>query len=280
MILMLGCSRPAGNQHAAEDGNAGGYAWTAGGRDILYYMALPAQMAGIFEDSLLEFRPALPNAPGRSDQYTTQVGMAANMGIYGADLGYVSIMERDQEAAETMLAIYSLSGRLGIPRALYAGLLSDLGNIIRDPDEMSVQIDSVFRVLNVYLKQSGREGLTAAMMLGGWIETLYIASRIYSAQPGHQELLERIVEQKYALNYLIHLLNNNQDDPELLQYNLMLKTLKRSYDQVSIMYEKGNVSVDTVSKTIIAKQYRIETSERAVGEIIEKLASIRSRLIN
>ena len=164
-VLTIGCNQPAEDKHPENGENTEVLEWKAGGRDILYYMSLPAQMARVFEDSLLEFSPGLPNSPDNLDHYKTPFSMAVNMGVYGADLGYVSIMDRDKEAAETMLAIFSLSGKLGIPRELYEGLLSDLGGILRDPDKMSAQIDSVFRSLNVFsaTKRKGRtDGLDVA----------------------------------------------------------------------------------------------------------------------
>ena len=47
-----------------------------------------------------------------------------------------------------------------------------------------------------------------------------------------------------------------------------------------LRYEKGNVKVDTISKTITANQYNIETSHQTILEIASKIKSIRSRLVS
>ena len=58
----------------------------------------------------------------------------------------------------------------------------------------------------------------------------------------------------------------------------MLKNLKRSYEAINIYYFEGDVSVDTVSKTITAKEYQIETTRTTIMEIAAKVETIRSRL--
>ncbi len=80
-------------------------------------------------------------------------------------------------------------------------------------------------------------------------------------------------------NYLINQLNNFQEEESILQYTLMLKNLKRSYDDIQIFYKKGDVVVDTIQKTISANEYQIETSQAAITEIALKIESIRTRLV-
>jgi hypothetical protein len=281
LFTFIACSRENnGNRGPDEGDDPGLYSWTAGERDILYHMSLPAQMTRIFEDHDLAFQPELPNPVDSMAGYDTPVSMAANLGIYGADLGYLRAMGQDSATASYMMTIYALSGKLNIPREIYSYLLVNLDDYFNDPDEMAVQIDTIFTSVSRFLKENDQEHLIALMMLGGWTESLYIASQLYIRSPDNFKLLERIAEQKYSLNYLINSLNHYQDDPVLLQYNLMLKNLKRSYDNIRIAYNKGDVRVDTITKTITANEYHLETSRRTILEIASKIQSIRSRLVS
>lgn len=280
LTLISGCRENDGKGDTAMGDDPGLYSWTAGERDILYHMSLPAQMARIFEDKDLAFQPELPNPVNSMDSYDTPASMAANLGVYGADLGYLRAMGQDSATTSYMMTIYALSGKLNIPREIYSYLLINLDHYFNDPDEMAVQIDTIFSSVSVFLKDNDQEHLIALMMLGGWTESLYIASQSYIRSPDNFNLLERIAEQKYSLNYLINSLNHYQDDPVLLQYNLMLKNLKRSYDNIRIAYNKGAVRVDTVTKTITANEYHLETSRRTILEIASKIQSIRSRLVS
>ena len=279
VILIAGCRQDAGRKGPGDQDDPRIYSWTAGERDILYHMSLPAQMTRIFETNQLEFQPGLPNPLDSVSNYDTPFRMAVNLGVYGADLGYVRVMEQEAGTSSYMMVIYSLSGKLNIPREIYSYLLMNLDEYMNDPDEMAVQIDTIFKSVSLFLRENQQDHLTAAMMLGGWTESLYIASQLYIKSPDNFDLLERIAEQKYSLNYLINSLNQFQDDQVILQYNLMLKNLKRSYDKITIAYEKGDVKVDTISKTITANQYHIQTSQQTILEIASKIESIRSRLV-
>ena len=277
---MAGCRQNTADVDSTSKDDSGMYSWTTGERDILYHMSLPAQMTKIFENNELVFQPELPNPADSMMNYNTPFSIAVNLGVYGADLGYVRVMGQESSTTTYMMVIYTLSGKLNIPREIYSYLLTNLDEYFKDPDRMAVQIDTIFTSVSLFLKDNGQEHLTAAMMLGGWTESLYIASQLYIQSPDNFDLLERIAEQKYSLNYLINSLNRIQDDQVILQYNLMLKNLKRSYDDISIAYEKGNVKVDTVAKTISANEYHIKTSRQTILEIASKIKSLRTRLVS
>jgi len=279
LSLITGCRQNASDSDPDGKADSEIYNWTTGERNILYHMSLPAQMTKIFENSELVFQPKLPNPLDSALNYDSPFEMAVNLGVYGADLGYVRVMGQEESTTSYMMVIYGLSGKLNIPREIYSYLLMNLDQYISDPDEMAIQIDTIFKSVSLFLRDNEQEHLTAAMMLGGWTESLYIASQLYIASPENFDLLERIAEQKYSLNYLINSLNKFQDDQVLLQDNLMLKNLKRSYGEIIIAYEKGDVKVDTVSKTITANQYHIKTSHQTILEIASKIQSLRSRLV-
>jgi hypothetical protein len=255
------------------------YSWIAKEKDILYHMSLPAQMTTIFENSEFPYQQDMPNNPDSLINYFTPEKIAANLGVYGADLGYIRVMKQEEETTNYLLAVYALAGKLNIPREIYSDLIINLDNYLAKPDEMAVQIDSIYTSVALFLRNSQREQLTAMILLGGWIESLYLASQIYMKTPENTDLLEQIAEQKYSLNYLINQLNNFQEEESILQYTLMLKNLKRSYDKIQIFYKKGDVVVDTIQKTISANEYQIITSQAAITEIALKIGSIRTRLI-
>jgi len=279
IIFLSECQVINTENNEGEKSNDLTYSWTARERDILYHMSLPAQMTRIFEKSTFAFQQDLPNDPDSLVNYSTPVQIAANLGVYGADLGYIRVMKQEKKTTNYLLAVYTLAGKLNIPREIYSDLIIHLDSYLTEPDRLAVQIDSIYTSVARFLKDSQHEQLTAMILLGGWIESLYLASQIYMQTPDNTELLEQIADQKYALNYLISQLNNFQDEEAILQYTLMLKNLKRSYDKIQIFYKKGDVVVDTIQKTISASEYQIVTSHSAINEIALKIESIRARLV-
>jgi hypothetical protein len=279
ILIFAGCKNLADKKRTAEGADSLTYSWTAKEKDILYHMSLPAHMTRIFEKSEFPYQLDLPSDPDSMVNYFTPFKIAANLGVYGADLGYVRVMNQEELTTDYLLVIYALAGKLEIPREIYSDLIINLDSYLAEPDELAIQIDTIFKTVDVFLKNSQRNELPAVILLGGWIESLYIASQIYMKTPDNTDLLEQIAEQKYSLNHLINQLSNFQDEESILQYTLMLKNLKRSYDNIQIFYKEGDVVIDTIQKTISASEYRIVTSHPTITEIALKIKSIRTRLI-
>jgi hypothetical protein len=279
VLILAGCQSQSGKKRAAEETDSLTYSWTAKGKDILYHMSLPAHMTRIFEKNEFPYQPDLPNDPDSMVNYSTPFKIAANLGVYGADLGYIRVMNQEELTTDFLLVIYTLAGKLEIPREIYSDLIINLDSYLAEPDELAIQIDTIFKAVDLFLKNSQRNELPAVILLGGWIESLYIASQIYMKTPDNTDLLEQIAEQKYSLNHLINQLSNFQDEESILQYTLMLRNLKRSYDNIQIFYKEGDVVIDTIQKTISANEYRIVTTEPTITEIALKIRSIRNRLI-
>jgi hypothetical protein len=116
--------------------------------------------------------------------------------------------------------------------------------------------------------------------MGGWIEALYIASKIAESDPENMEIKDRIAEQKYSLNSLISLLSNYQEDLHIAEDLLMLKQLKKSFDKFEIYYNQGGFKVDTVNKLISTTEYVVDVSPEIISEIGAIISEIRMGIVN
>jgi hypothetical protein len=75
-------------------------------------------------------------------------------------------------------------------------------------------------------------------------------------------------------------MNNYHSDLALAEYLLMLKNLRRTYDQFQLYYKEGEVDVDTSSKTITTAGYYINATPAQIGEISEKINHLRTLIIH
>jgi len=59
------------------------------------------------------------------------------------------------------------------------------------------------------------EGTAAVILVGGWIEGLYLATNLVGDSPlENNKLVERIVDQKLSLDIIINLLNESPEDDD------------------------------------------------------------------
>jgi hypothetical protein len=249
-------------------------------RSIYYTMSLPLEMARLFDHVGASFYPDLLNPPDQFGKYTRPAKIALNLGVYGVDLGYVRMFSQQQRAIAYLSSINRLAGELGIPKEIYGNVLDNLEVLTENPDSLSRTATRLYNATDEYLREDGQEGAASLVAMGGWIETMYIATRIYENDPGNIALQDKIAEQKYSLNSLIALMNNYSADLDLAEYLLMLKNLRRTYDKFHLYYEQGDVRVDTLSKTISAEGYYLNVTPEQMHEIASKIKNLRTLIIH
>jgi len=249
-------------------------------RSISYKMSLPLEMARLFDHVGANFYPKFLNPADQFGKYNRPAKVALNLGVYGVNLSYVKMFNQHQRSVAYLTAINRLAAELGIPKEIYGDVLDNLEFFMSNKDSLSQAAANLYRATDEYLKNDGQEGAASLVAMGGWIESMYIATRILEMNPQNITLQEKIAEQKYSLNSLIVLMNNYHSDLDLAEYLLMLKNLRRTYDKFEIYYQKGNVDVDTTSKMISTRGYYINVTPSQMREISSKIDHLRTLIIH
>ena len=246
---------------------------------IFYNMYPPVEMSRLFEKVGAIYDPSILNPISNEEGYISSSEKALNLGIYGVDLSYARNFEEFQAALEYLNAIHKLSTDLGIPEEYFTAAADYIDEGNNNKDTLNNIASIIYYNTDDYLKKNSQESSAALIMLGGWVEALYIASNIARQDVENTEISERIAVQKYSLNSLISLLSNNRDDITVAKYLLMLKMLKKSFDKIEVKFGEG-ASIDTVNKVISANHINVEMNPEVLDEIKEIIGSIRTDIIN
>ena len=248
-------------------------------RKIFFNMYLPNEMSRLFERVGASYDPDVMNPSENISRYTTDEKIAINLGIYGVDMNYARIFNQNMVVAKYISSIKIIATKLGIPDDYYEEMLKEFEKNFNDKDSLTKIVSEIYIKTDDYLKSEKKDHYAALIVMGGWVEALYIATRIYESDNGNIEVMERIAEQKYSLNYLISLLNNYQDNTAIAEYILMLKTLKNKYDKIEIYYEQENFNIDTKENVISAKGAKIDVTPELTNEIAGIVSLIRAELV-
>ena len=248
-------------------------------KEIFYQMSLPVEMARLFEQVGANYYPEILNPTDQLSRYNNSLKIAMNLGVFGVDLSYVKIFDRQLDEVNYFGAIQKLSDELGIPEDLYSDVLNNLGKYVSNKDTLAWVATKIYRSTDDWLRKKGEGSSAAMIMTGGWIEGMYIATQIYERDQENIKLLEKIAEQKYSLNNLIALMNNYHGTEEMIEYLLMLKNLRRSFNRFQIYYKTNDVSIDTLNKVISASKYYINAKPEDILEISSKIASLRNKIV-
>ncbi len=221
--------------------------------DIVFYnLFSPVELTYLVEKKDSYFNSSLLNPLNNITKYNISTKIALNLGVYGADISYLWMFDQSQQSLSYRAAIQRLTDKLEIPREFVNLTYSSAESNSQNFDSLVCIARITYKETDKFLKENGQDRLASFVLLGGWIETLYIATQMYEKPDAN--LMGRIAIQKYSLNSLISLLQLSQDDLSISEYLLLLKKLKKVYDNIQVQFPPESLVIDTVAKHIRLNQ--------------------------
>lgn len=247
--------------------------------DIIFYnLFSPVDMTYLIEKDVSYYNSSLINPLNNIINYQSSDKYALNLGIYGADLSYLWMFRQNQQALSYLTAIQRLADHMEIPRDFVDFTYAAAEDHSQEIDTLIQIARESYYETEKYLKETGRENMTGLILLGGWVETMYIALNMHKSPP--PELVSKIAVQEFSVNSLYKLLQTYQDDIVISEYLLLLKKLMKKYESLNIRYPQGSLVIDTVEKRIYLKNnHQVMLSEQEVKAIKELTTQIRNYFI-
>src|SRR5690606_13881015 len=244
--------------------------------DKLFSIPSPVQTALLIREIKAPYESALPYSTDSIARFATKDQQALALGIYGADLAYVTIHKDGQRALKTLQAIEQLSGKLNLSNAFDKELLNGFKQHINNEDSLLRFTGKAFRAADMYLKNEQRNDISAGVLAGGWIEGLYLTLGTTGTDVD-PKVAARLAEQRHTLDNLIALLTQNDASGELVE---ALQDLATAYGEVSSTYTFVQPTLDAANKTTyINSKTTAQITPEALQRIIGKVRAIRSAII-
>lgn len=227
-------------------------------KKIFYSLPSPLETALIIKSAGAKFDQELLNPIDNAQNYTTNRAMALNLGIYTTDLSFASLFEQTQTSIDYMGATKAMAEGLDITDAVNKETMEKLEDNLSNRDVVMDIISESFLNSSSYLKENERQDVAAIVLVGGWVEGLYLASQLTKGQPvSNNKLVDRILEQKLSFTIVQRLLEDNKTKPDgtvnddILDMIAELQDLKDAFDKVNL--ETTQPTVDNTDNDGIAK---------------------------
>ncbi len=246
-------------------------------KQIFYTIPSPMEMASLIRKSGAAFDKEILNDVNKSGNYATSKEQAMNLGVYGADLSYTTMFDQQQESIYYLSAARGLAKDLGVEDAIDNKIIERVNDNRNNRDSLMHIVSDAYWSLNGYLKEGGREEVSALVIAGGWIEALYLASTHVSE--GNDELKKRIAEQKYSLKDLINLLESYDNAEDLQEVLVDLKEIQGIFNSVEIKKGKTETSKDENGTMVIGGASTIDMPDETLQAIVAKIHEVRSKYI-
>ncbi|MDX1350159.1 MAG: hypothetical protein R3279_07930 [Putridiphycobacter sp.] len=170
---------------------------------ISYSVPTPNDLFEIIKAVGGELDMSLINSVENKDKYVDLKSKALNFGVYSADLGYMSCFDNGIEFLKYTKAVEDLAGDLGISEVFDKTLLDRI-------EENEENYDSLFNISSqtyyesyAYLEENKKGQELSLIIIGGYIESVYIISNLIENFDENSEIVEKLGDQHLVLGQII-----------------------------------------------------------------------------
>jgi hypothetical protein len=205
-----------------------------------------------------EFNETLLNSRQKVDQYTAHNDKAAlNLGVYVADIGYLTSYDKTQEAIDYLAVCKTLADNLGLIGTFDSELGKQFEANISNKDSLAHLLDRTIKQAEAFLVDDNRNKLSSLVVTGSFVEGLYISTGLIKSYPKNilpedsrnlvlTPLMRVVLEQKKAVTELLKMLSAVDQSEPIASISKDLKSLEAAYQKLNIEEQIKNNRADLV----------------------------------
>ncbi|HEY3405443.1 MAG TPA: hypothetical protein VGK59_18800 [Ohtaekwangia sp.] len=226
--------------------------------EVVYNIPSPSEIPYLLQATGAEFNESLVNSKAKVDQYATRTDKAAlNLGVYAADIGYLSSYDKTQEAIDYLGACKTLADNLGIIGSFDVEVLKKFEENISNKDSLTHLLDRTIKKTELFLKDDSRNKLSAMIVTGSFIEGLHISTGLIKSFPKNllpndqriqvlTPLMRIVLQQKKSVSELLKMLQTVEQTDPITAIVADLASLEKAYASLNIEEQIKNNRGDLV----------------------------------
>ncbi len=248
-------------------------------KQIFYSMPSPLETALILKRAGAGYNGSLLNSIDNVSRYTTIRSMALNLGIYSTDLSYASLFDQTQTTISYMAATKKMAEGLGILNAIDEQTIRHLEENVNNRDVIMETISETFLNTNSILEEDDRVAVGSIILVGGWVEGLYIAtSLVADPTKADKEFVCRIIDQKFSIESVIKLLEQNSSNEDVKAVFDDVLEIKQVFDQMQIVTSDIEIIPDSSTNvTTLRAQNTTTVNPTLFAELKRRVATMRTK---
>ncbi len=223
---------------------------------IQYPIPTAYEVINLINRSGASYIIGITNPTTKAESYLTEADKAVNMGIYGADLAYVTTYNMKQETMDYMKVLKGMVDDMQVSTNFNTELARKVEDHIDNKDSLIHIVSQSFHDTYAFLVNNGKDDISIMVLVGTWVEGLYITNMVATISTRNADMLQIVANQKSSLATLIGILDTHKESAEVVKLRQLLEPIVQEYAKV-----KNSVT---------------EAQAIQIGEVIEK---IRTQLV-
>ncbi|MCF8222480.1 MAG: hypothetical protein K9J25_04980 [Bacteroidales bacterium] len=248
---------------------------------IFYSLPSPLESAMLIKSAGALFNEELLNPTENTSRYTTNKLMALNLGIYTCDLSFSSLYDQTQLVIDYMNAAKEMADGLGILEAINEETIHRLEENVNNREVIMDIVSETFLNSNSYLEDNEQPAIASIVLVGGWIEGLYIATQLVDMDEFEgDKLVGRIIDQKLSVGIMLQLLKDNNDHPAVPGIVEQMEDLKVTFDKINITTSEVQPEIDeSTNVTVLKSTVETDMTPEVFMELANKVEQIRTSYV-
>ena len=184
---------------------------------VTFQVPTPNELFTLFDEVSVDFNADLLNSTENIDQlYSTNKSKALSFGAYSADLAFAANFGEASESLKYFSAIRSLGDQLNVNNAFDQAVFDRIEQNIDQGNNDSLFNLSSETYYNAYsyLKENDRGPALSLIIVGGWVESLYLLTNLVD-ESNSDYLLSRVADQRLTLENLYGFMSEFQENQDV-----------------------------------------------------------------
>lgn len=248
--------------------------------NTLFSLPSPYQLSILMKQIGTNYNAELLNPADNYSKYTSLFKKAINLGIYGADLGYLNTYQQSPSAIKYFSVIKIMAQDLGLSAALSPDIFERIEDNVNNPDSLLFIMSNTYRDVDIFLKENQRQREGSLVLAGGWIEAMYFLTN-FALETNNEKLIQRVGENKQPCENLIKILQPYYNESEAIA-DLVDNLILLSYDFDAIKTDYKYVEPTTIPEEKLTKVHSKTSavvSEADLKKLAGQIRDIRNQLI-
>lgn len=256
-------------------------------KKIFYSLPSPLETAMLLKSAGVAYNETVLNDLANVEKYSTNKSKALNLGIYTTDLSFACLFDQAQTSLEYMDATKKLATEMGISDAIDEETMKRLEQNLNKRDVVMDIISETFLNSSSYLKENDQQDVAAMVLVGGWIEGLYIGTQMVGDQPIEgNKLVDRIAEQKLSFSIVERMLQDNvknahgEENRDIVELINELHATKAAFEKIEVQTSSVKIDEnDTADVAVLKSQTKINVTPEAFKELQAAVKSLRNNFV-
>lgn len=214
--------------------------------EVVYNIPSPTEIPYLLQATGAEYNAQLTNPLAKTEQYASRTDKAAlNLGIYAADIGYLSSYDKTQEAIDYLSACKTLADNLGVIGTFDIDILKRFESNISNKDSLAHLLNATVDETEKFLKDDSRNKLAALVISGSFVEGLHISTSLINSYPKDilpndarnlilTPIIQVVLNQKKSVTDLLKMLSVVEQTEPVTGLVADLQELEKAYAALNI----------------------------------------------